>query len=467
MLDADTLPSNASPFLRLRGAWLAGGIAAVVAVIGLVLPQTARAQSSDSRWMDNLPGFGNSSRSSSYSGPSEPRPRKQEVLNDLRVGKIPLRSDEMLETLDRAIAMYQKIAAGGGWKPIPSGNRTIRPGDDDERIPHVRRRLRATGDLTSRAGSSFESFTYDGELDDAVKAFQERHGLRVSGRIDQPTIAAMNVSVAARIAQLQLNQQRLRELIAGRIEDRYILVNVPAFQLEAVERFEVQQRHRVIVGREQRQTPALKATIKGLNFFPYWRVPESVAHLDLIPRLQKEPEYLEKEGIRVYNGFNGPELSPMSVDWRNPEALKYKFRQDPGTRNALGLVRIDMPNEHTVYMHDTPMKQLFDSRSRPFSAGCVRVQDVFKLVAWIARDEQGGWNEQRVDDQIQSGQALDVNLQRPLPVYFTYITAWAEPATGRVEFRPDIYGRDGSRDLAGERDPDAPPPPTGVQALAP
>jgi len=453
--------------LRLTGGVRGVARGAVLALAAGWLCPAAVAQSSEMSWMDQIPGFGRDTQSQ-RAAQSGPRERVKEQLNDLRPGNIPFRSEEMLGAMEKAIAEYQRIVAAGGWKPVPgSSNRTIRPGDDDERIPHVRRRLRASGDLVHRAGGSYESFTYDGELDEAVRRFQERNGLRVSGRIDQPTLAAMNVSAQARLAQLQTNLQRLRELQAGRIEDRYILVNIPAFQLEAVEKYEVQQRHRVIVGREQRQTPTLKATIKGLNFFPYWRVPESVAHLDLIPRLQKEPEYLDKEGIRVYNGFNGPELTPMSVDWRNPEALKYKFRQDPGPRNALGLVRIDMPNEHTVYMHDTPMKQLFDSRQRPFSAGCVRVQDVFKLVAWIARDEQGGWTEQRVDDVIQQGQALDVNLARPLPVYFAYITAWAEPSTGRVEFRPDLYGRDGSRDLAGERDPDAPPPPSGVQALAP
>jgi murein L,D-transpeptidase YcbB/YkuD len=343
----------------------------------------------------------------------------------------------------------------------------IRPGDDDERVPLVRRRLRATGDLTGPAASS-QGHTLDGELEAAVRQFQERNGLRVSGRVDQPTIAAMNVSAQSRLNQLRLNHQRLRELLQGRIEDRYVLVNIPAYQLEAVERFEVQQRHRVIVGREARQTPGLKATVRALNFFPYWRVPDSVATLDLIPRLRKEPEYLDKEKIRVLTGsFNGQLIDHSAIDWGTADANKIKFRQDPGPQNALGLVRIDMPNPEGVYMHDTPMKQLFQQRARPFSAGCVRVQDVFKLVAWIARGE-GNWDEQRIEEVLAAGQAVDVTLGRPVPVYFAYITAWAEPSTGRVEFRPDIYGRDGSRELAGEGDPDAPPPPTqAIQALAP
>lgn len=429
---------------------------------GQVLAQAAQA-----RWWETLPGF--STSGDNYSGgrasSEAPREKKIEPLNDLRPDATPYRSDTMVEALDQAIAMYQKIASAGGWQAIP-GPRMIRPGDDDERVPLVRRRLRATGDLTGPA-ASYQSNALDGELEAAVRRFQERNGLRASGRVDQPTIAAMNVSAQARLNQLKLNQQRLRELLHSRIEDRYVLVNVPAFQLEAVERFDVAQRHRVIVGREGRQTPGLKANIRALNFFPYWRVPDSVATLDLIPRLRKEPEYLDKEKIRVLTGsFNGPIVDHGAIDWTTASATTIKFRQDPGPQNALGLVRIDMPNSEGVYMHDTPMKQLFQQRARPFSAGCVRVQDVFKLVSWIARQE--GWDDQRVEDVLAGGQAVDVTLRTPVPVYFTYITAWVEPSTRTVEFRPDIYGRDGSRDLAGDADPDAPPPPShAIQALAP
>ena len=146
----------------------------------------------------------------------------------------------------------------------------------------------------------------------------------------------------------------------------------------------------MIAGKPERQTPSVRATIKALNFFPYWRVPESVATLDLIPRLVKEPEYLQKEQIRVLTGsYNGPEVDPVNIDWRQADGAKLRFRQDPGPQNALGLVRLDMPNEHGVYMHDTPMKPLFGSRGRAFSAGCVRVQDVFTLAEWVARYEPG------------------------------------------------------------------------------
>lgn len=370
----------------------------------------------------------------------------------------------MLQAIQGAIARYEQIEQRGGWQPIP-GTRMIRPGDDDERVVQARRRLAVTGDLKS--GSS-NSFNFDPELEAAVRRFQERHGLRVSGRIDAPTIQAMNVPARVRIEQLRLNQRRIDELIGQRVEDRYVLVNVPAFQLEAVYQNVVELRHRVIAGKPERQTPQVKAHIKALNFFPYWRVPESVAQLDLIPRLQKEPDYLQKEQIRVLTGaYNGPEVDATVIDWRQVDPKQIRFRQDPGPQNALGLVRLDMPNEHGVYMHDTPMKPLFGQRARAFSAGCVRVQDVFALAAWVARDEPG-MDRQKIDEILSSGTAADVNLKFPMPVYFTYISAWAEQ-DGRVEFRPDIYGRDGQRELSGDRDrdPDAPPLPSGIQALAP
>ena len=190
-------------------------------------------------------------------------------------------------------------------------------------------------------------------------------------------------------------------------------------------------------------------------------MPESVANLDLIPKLRKEPEYLQNEKIRVLTGsFVGPEIDATHIDWNSVDAKNIRFRQDPGPQNALGLVRIDMPNEHGVYMHDTPLKPLFNQRGRAFSAGCVRVQGVFELVEWIARYEQG-WDKARIDEVLASGQAVDLTLTRPVPVYFAYITAWAEP-DGRIEFRPDIYGRDGTGDGDGQSDPDSPAPAPGL-----
>jgi L,D-transpeptidase YcbB len=429
--------------------------ALVAGVLLAIATGAAHAQGGEGNWWEALPGFGR---------PDQPRRasdddarKRAEVVDDLRTDATPLRSDVMIEALEAAIQHYQAIVARGGWPMIP-GSRMFRPEDDDERMPVLRQRLIVSGEL-SRRGSS--GYGFGDDLEPAVRRFQYNNGLRVTGRVDKPTLQTLNVPAQARLAQLRVNQQRLRDLMGQRIEERYVLVNVAAFQLEAVERHQVEIRHRVIAGKPERQTPTVRATIKAINFYPYWRVPESVAHLDLIPRLVKEPEYLAKEQIRVFTGsYNGPEVDPTNIDWRMADSAKLRFRQDPGPQNALGLLRLDMPNEHGVYMHDTPMKPLFNQRGRAFSAGCVRVQDVFALAEWVARYELGWEQPGRVQEILEAGRPLDLNLTRPVPVYFAYITAWAEPAGG-IQFRPDIYGRDGMRDVVAshERDPSEGPAP--------
>jgi murein L,D-transpeptidase YcbB/YkuD len=445
------------------GVWRWGmGMLGVIATL-MLLAVPAYAQTAQANWWEGITGYG----TPDYTGHrAEERARQREreraarlreLPDDLRPDPTPWRSDEMVAAMMAAIDRYQYVVSEGGWPYVPPG-RMMREGDDDERVPILRRRLQLSGDLPAR-NKPYYGETFDYELAEAVRHFQRRHGLRTTGRVERSTYPALNMTAEERLAQLRLNLGRVREFMAKPTEDRYILVNIPAFQLEAVEKYEVQQRHRVIVGRTERQSPSVTATIRAVNFFPYWRVPDSVAHLDLIPRLIKEPDYLAKEKIRVLTGFGGTEVNPATVDWGSPQALSLKFRQDPGPQNALGLVRIDMPNAHAVYMHDTPMKQLFAQRSRAFSAGCVRVEKVFDLVDWITRYEPG-WEPGRAQSIVSAGQPIDIKLTRPVPVHFVYITAWAE-RDGEVEFRPDIYGRDGAADRVAEmdRDPDEPPPP--------
>lgn len=269
-------------------------VAAAVVIVGWTMSLAiARPAAAQTEWWEQIPGFG----SPNYSKRRErvqPAVRQEQAkaaeagFADLRPNATPWMSDVMLTAMDQAIERHQAIVQRGGWRPVPGG-RTIRPGDDDERIPAIKERLRATGDMAP-SQSYFESLTLDESVERAVRAFQRRNGLRVTGRVDRGTLAAMNVSAAERLDQLRLNRRRIVEMMQPRVEDRYVLVNVPAFELEAVERYEVKQRHRVIVGREGRETPELKGQIKALNFFPFWRVPTSVATLDLIPRLQREPE---------------------------------------------------------------------------------------------------------------------------------------------------------------------------------
>lgn len=435
--------TNRSQGISRRGLLLGASASA----LGLSA-SAVNAQAAEAKWWESI--FDPAPRTSRQRV-SRPEP---EVPDDLRPDATPWRSTAMLRQIDEAIARYQEIVSSGGWPQIPPG-RTLRPGEEDERVPYVRHRLIIEGDLRP-AGRSYDySYTFDARLEAGLREFQRRYGVRVTGRVDRPTLAQMNVSAYQRLEQLRLNQRRIRDLLEEKIDgNRYVLVNVPAYQLEAVEDDIVRLRHRVIVGKPDRQTPSIRATIRGLNFFPYWRVPDSVAKRDLIPRLIQEPQYLQEQQIRAFQGFGGPEIDTTAIDWRMVDPEKVKFRQDPGPQNALGLVRIDMPNEHIVYMHDTPMKSLFNQWGRAFSAGCVRVQGVFELVEWIARYEPGWERPGRVQEVLAAGEALDVKLTHPIPVFFAYVTAWAE-VDGRAEFRPDIYGKDGSREFIGESDPEA------------
>ena len=460
-LNSTSNKHSVQPLLSRRKAlgWLSGTVAGAVSAHA--------AYASDANFWDKA--FKKGGKQRRAVGQASKTPKN---LDDLRVGPVPLRSDEMLERLDQAIAHYRKIIQKGGW-PQTKTRRLIRPGDDNKAIPAIRRQLLITGDIPPKGANYYSgSYNFDDWLVFGVKRFQRRHGLRVSGRLDRPTRAQLGVTAEARLKQLMLNRRRIAALMEGGNQDRYVLVNVPGFQLEAVEQFEVRKRHRVIVGKPDRQTPSIEATIKGLNFFPYWHVPDSVAHLDLIPKLVREPEYLQKEKIRAAKGFyGGPEIDTHNVDWRTADANKIKFRQDPGPWNALGLVRINMPNKDIVYMHDTPMKPLFKQRHRAFSAGCVRVENVMDLVSWIAKHEPGLSEPGTINRIVDTTDPLslrekrpkefDIKLTRPMSVHFSYITAWVED-DGRIEFRPDIYGRDGASELVGDRDPDAPPPPAAL-----
>jgi murein L,D-transpeptidase YcbB/YkuD len=245
------------------------------------------------------------------------------------------------------------------------------------------------------------------------------------------------------MGQLETNLVRLRSM-SGFLGDRFVMVNIPAAQIEAVEGQRVVSRHTAIVGKIDRQTPILNSKINEIIVNPYWNAPESIVRKDIIPLMRKDPMYLTNNHIRLF-APDGSEVDPTTVDWSTEDAVKYRFRQDPGKINAMASVKINFPNEHATYMHDTPTQSLFGKLLRFDSSGCVRVQNVRDLVTWILRDTPG-WNRQRFEQTIASGENTPVAVTNPVPVYFTYVSAWS---TGDqvVHFRDDIYGRDGVDEL--------------------
>ncbi|WP_425280805.1 L,D-transpeptidase family protein [Lutibaculum baratangense] len=350
----------------------------------------------------------------------------------------PTLSPRTAGSIQQAILNYRQIAYNGGWGRVP-GDQVLRVGVKSPNVAALRQRLIGSGDLHASAGLAD---TFDSYVDAAVKRFQKRHGLLADGIVGGSTLEAMNVSVEERIQQLEMNLVRVHSM-GGDLGERYVLVNIPAAEVEAVENGYVAGRYTAVVGKPDRASPILTDQIDYISFNPFWTVPKSIIRKDIIPQMQKDPEYLTNYRIRIYDG-RGNEIDPKSVDWYSDEAVAYMLRQDPGDFNSLGSIRINFPNEHSVYLHDTPQTSLFGTNDRFHSSGCVRVQNVRHLVSWLLAPNGEDWSRNRIDGAVRSGEYADVTLKYRTPIYFSYITAWADDS-GTVQFRPDIYDRDGNQ----------------------
>lgn len=351
----------------------------------------------------------------------------------------PTIGPHMTSNLARAIDFYRQIAKNGGWRQVKTGIR-LRFKTRNRAVYALRARLKSSGDLAETAPVSDY---FDAELKTALQKFQARHGLKPDGVLRPATKRALNVPVDVRVRQLETNLVRIRAQ-SGYPGDRYVMVNIPAAQIEVVEMGQVVARHAAIVGKIDRQTPLLTSRIHEINFNPYWHVPKSIIRKDLIPKVKEDPLYLEKNRIRIYK--NGQEISAQDVNWQTDEATKYLFRQDPGQENAMSSMKINFVNPHSVYLHDTPAKSLFGQDSRFYSAGCVRVAQVRNLATWLLRDT-ADWTREKIDATIATQEQITAKLKEPVPIYTLYITSWMT-SDGIIHFRDDIYNRDGLGALA-------------------
>jgi L,D-transpeptidase YcbB len=346
----------------------------------------------------------------------------------------PVLSPEAVAATEQAIQTYRERAARGGWAPM--AQERLKLGNRGAGVTTLRQRLIISGDLDGTAG---DSQVFDSYVESALRRFQSRHGLSTTGALNQGTVLAMNMPVEIRIRQLETNLVRLRSY-SGNLGPRYVVANIPAALVETVDGNVVATRHAAGVGKIDRQSPILQTRIPEINFNPTWTVPASIIRKDLIPKMQKDPSYLTENKIRII----GPagEIQPQSVNWNSMEATKYTFRQDPGGEfNSLGFVRINIPSPHGVYMHDTPAKGIFGDDYRFVSSGCIRVQNVRDYITWLLRDTPG-WDRTKIDEVLRSGERINAPIPGGVPVYWVYITAWATP-DGVVNFRDDIYGKDG------------------------
>ncbi len=355
----------------------------------------------------------------------------------------PTLSTANIEPMKAAIKRYAEIAEKGGWQILPEEQ--LSPGMNSPAVDILRQRLLSSGDLREASTSN----QFDFYVEKAVKRFQASNGLTPTGVVDKRTIAALNVPAAARLRQLRANLGRLQEF-ARQTAKKYVVVNIPSAQIEAVENDRVVSRHSGVVGKIDRQTPLLRSAVHEMNFNPVWTLPPTVIDKDLIPKGQdmqrRNQDVLSKFGIDAYDA-NGKKLDSSKVNWSAGAAKNLVFKQQPGKENPLGFLKINFHNNYSVYMHDTPSETMFGRNFRAASSGCVRVQGIEHLAAWLLADN-GGWSTERIEGMKKSGERQNVTLKRPVPLYFVYITAWATE-DGIINFRRDLYQKDGVGAVAG------------------
>ncbi|MEO1542870.1 MAG: L,D-transpeptidase family protein [Pseudomonadota bacterium] len=357
----------------------------------------------------------------------------------------PTLSPANVDATKKAIQRYNKIVKAGGWPKIPKGK--LEGGSSGDAIKRLRQRLTASGDLTE--SPYWGEGHYGVGLETAVKRFQATNGLAPTGIVDKRTLAALNVPAKDRLKQLKLGLKRLRQYVRKTKSKRYVAVNIPSAQVEAVEGDRIVSRHAGVVGKIDRKTPLLTSRIHELNFNPVWRLPPTVVNKDLIPKgrsmHRKGQSVLVKYGIDAYDG-SGKKVNPQKINWTSSRPFSLSYRQQPGEDNPLGFVKINFHNAHSVYLHDTPSDSIFGRNFRAASSGCIRVQNVEQLVTWILNG-QDGWERYKVDAIKESGKRKDVRVKKPVKLYFTYITAWATK-DGVIQFRRDLYRKDRVSKLA-------------------
>ncbi|MFC7333873.1 L,D-transpeptidase family protein [Rhodocista pekingensis] len=345
--------------------------------------------------------------------------------------------------LREALAAYRTLAAAGGWPAVPTGGETLKPGQGDPRVPALRARLAATGELPQTAPAPADPQLYDPALEAAVRLFQRRNGLEPDGAVGRQTVVALNVTARQRVTQIEINMERWRWLPAD-LGPSYLIVNLAAFDLAVFEGDRPVHTARIVVGAPFTRTPVFSESMTYLELNPYWNVPPTIARDEIFPKARKDPGYLARHGYELLSDWSetAVPVDPATVDWRHGSLNRYKVRQKPGDTNSLGRIKFMFPNRFNVYLHDTPSKRLFERANRTFSHGCMRVENPLDLAETVLRlTGTAGWDRARLDAAIAGNQRQVVRLRRPLPVHVTYVTAFVEE-DGTVAFRPDIYGRD-------------------------
>lgn len=373
-------------------------------------------------------------------------PRKKDLAIHLEEALTNKRIRQSLNELSPAIAQYNQLKSQlarhreviklGGW-PLLTNERSAEKTMSDETATIVRKRLAMSGELDStEVGSSAKN----NQLEEAIRSFQERHGIQPDGKLTRETIKWLNKPVNEVVQMIELNMERIRWL-PDSIGDTYILVNTPEYRLKAIDKGKKELVMNVIVGQEYTSTPVFTDTLEYIVFAPDWTVPPTIAKKEMLPILQKNPDYLMEHNMSVYETWDAKDttaLDPHEVDWSQftPETFNYRIVQNPGPDNSLGSVKFMMPNDLFIYLHDTPADHLFKKKKRNLSHGCIRLEKPAELAKYLLN-----WDEEKVKEYMEKEKPENVKLPKKMPVQIVYRTAWVDEE-GILNFREDIYGHD-------------------------
>ncbi len=375
-----------------------------------------------------------------------PNNSKLTTQTELLVNKkvVPMLTEQSAGQLESLAQRYRDIVSDGGFPKVPSGN--YKKGKQHKSIAILNRRLYLEGYLRVEATQGEYEQIYTSATEEAVRRYQRNLGLEQSGKVDAATLKELNVTAAQRLRTIEANIERLRTYAAD-LGTRYLVVNVPSQQIEAVSDGYVFSRHNAVVGREDRPTPVVATALSDVIFNPYWNAPASIVERDLIPKLLSDRNVLEEMNIKVFQGFGGPEVDPRKINWRRVVPDDYHFRQEPGDGNAMATAKINFPSPFGIYLHDTPDKVYFTTNHRLYSSGCVRVDKVAILLDWIlnGQDEIGAPEIAAYAETLEN---REVKLVESPQLRVTYLTAW--PAGNTVAFRNDVYDLDNSGFIVGQ-----------------
>ena len=343
--------------------------------------------------------------------------------------------------LKEKLRLYRNIQKKGGFPKIKNDNEFLFKNESDSVMLQVKQRLFLSGDLKINDNS----ILYTMELANAISHFQQRVGLPENGKLDFKTIAEMNKSVDFRIKQMLINLERLR-WVPVKMENNYLLVNIPEYKLHVFENKKLLWEANVVVGKEAKQTSIFKGNISRIILNPYWNIPNSIINKEILPALKRNPNYLSRNNMEVVSN-TGKIINASTINWdKYSKNVPFIIRQKPDHDNALGKMKFLFPNSFSIYLHDTPAKELFNQNKRDFSHGCIRVENPKKLALYLLKKDKN-WSQEKVEKVLKTNTETGISIKPNMPVYIAYFTAWVD-SKGNLNFRNDIYNLDD--DLAKE-----------------